>query len=133
YNLKDKICDINDKCTLGSKKEFYLKIKNKADQFNSSYTKHLLNLSFEFKPFYTVTYKNINNVHYPTSVLEGEDLNVKFDSENTIKEIKMGNNILSSNNYTFDGINLTVPNVNGDIVIDLPPTLISLLLKQYSP
>src|SRR5699024_1719542 len=72
-------------------------------------------------------------VHYPTSVLEGEDLNVKFDSETTINEIKMGNNILSSNNYTFDGINLTIPDVSGDIVIDLPPTLISLLLKQYSP
>ena len=133
YNLKDKICDNNDKCTLGAKKEFYLKIKNKADQFNSSYTTHLLNLSFEFKPFYTVTYKNINNVHYPTSVLEGEDLNVKFDSETTINEIKMGNNVLSSNKYTFDGINLTVPDVSGDIVITLPPTLISTLLEQYSP
>ncbi|HIS91169.1 MAG TPA: hypothetical protein IAC20_05915 [Candidatus Faecisoma merdavium] len=133
YNLKDKICDNNDKCTLGAKKEFYLKIKNKADQFNSSYTTHLLNLSFEFKPFYTVTYKNINNVHYPTSVLEGEDLNVKFDSETTINEIKMGNNVLSSNNYTFDGINLTIPDVSGDIVITLPPTLISTLLEQYSP
>ena len=133
YNLKDKICDTNDKCTLGAKKEFYIKIKNKADQFNSSYTTHLLNLSFEFKPFYSVTYKNVNNVNYPTSVLEGEDLNVTFDSETTIKEIKMGNNILSSNNYTFDGINLTVPNVNGDIIITLPPTLISSLLEQYSP
>ncbi len=131
YKLKDKLCDTNGNCTLGSKTEISLRISTAP--FVTGYNQYALKLDFEFKPFYSVTYKNVNNVNYPTSVLEGEDLNVTFDTETTIKEIKMGNNVLSSNKYTFDGINLTVPNVSGDIVITLPPTLISTLLEQYSP
>ena len=130
YKLKDKLCDTNGNCTLGSKTEILLKISTAP--FVTGYNQYALKLDFEFKPFYSVTYKNVNNVNYPTSVLEGEDLNVTFDSETTINEIKMGNNVLSSNNYTFDGINLTIPDVSGDIVITLPPTLISSLLEQYS-
>ena len=61
YNLKDKICDDNDKCSLGIKKEILLTIKYKDGGFDSSNTSYNLKLDFDFRPFHTITYSGYDD------------------------------------------------------------------------
>lgn len=82
YNLKDKICDDSNKCSLGIRKEFLLTIKYKDGGFDSTNTNYNLKLDFDFRPFYAITYSGYDDTtSYPKEVLEGDTLEVNFGSE----------------------------------------------------
>lgn len=56
YTLKTKMCNSSNVCTSGMEKEFYLTIKYKSGAFNSSKVDHIINLDFDFRPVYTITF-----------------------------------------------------------------------------
>ena len=112
YQLKEKICDISNVCKLGIKKEFYITIKYKENGYNTSITEYNINLDFTFKQVYNVTYEGITNNNYPSSILEGEILEVEF-TETIPKVVPYIND--TKVEYTYENNKLTVENVTGDI------------------
>ncbi len=117
YNLEEKFCDTN-KCNLGIKKEFLLKIKYK--EFNSEQTNYNLIIDFLFKPFHKVKYYNIlNSEIYPSEVIDSKDLVLDF-SNLSFKSYKiiMDNVLLKENtDYVINNNKLTIFQVVGDIEI----------------
>ncbi|MBQ9072132.1 MAG: BspA family leucine-rich repeat surface protein, partial [Bacilli bacterium] len=112
YQLKEKICDTSNVCKLGIKKEFYITIKYKENGYNTSITEYNINLDFTFKQVYNVTYEGITNNNYPSSILEGETLEVEF-TETIPKVVPYIND--TKVEYTYENNKLTVENVTGDI------------------
>ena len=115
YNLKDKICDDNDKCSLGIKKEILLTIKYKDGGFDSSNTSYNLKLDFDFRPFHTITYSGYDDTtSYPKEVLEGDTLEVNFGSEYA-KYTKVYVNNVQTIDYINDNGIIKLENVIGNV------------------
>lgn len=116
YNLKDKICNENNKCTNYAKKTFFLKIKSK--NYDANNTSHEMNLFFKFKPFYNVTYINLNNSNnYPFQVLGGDTLKISFN-ENNYKGIIVYRESKLTNNYQYKDQIIEIPDIESDIKIE---------------
>ena len=130
YTLKDKIC-VNNQCSLGITKEFYITIKYKDGGYNASNTTYPLSLDIDFRSFHTVTYEEFTSTSsYPKEVIDGGDLIVNFTQRVPDVEIKIGNVSLNSNSYTFDSEQryLYIPegNITDDVTITFiadPPTI----------
>ena len=130
YTLQDKIC-VNNQCSLGITKEFYITIKYKDGGYNASNTTYPLSLDIDFRSFHTVTYEGFTSTSsYPKEVIDGGDLIVNFTQRVPDVEIKIGNVSLSSNSYTFDSEQryLYIPegNITDDVTITFiadPPTI----------
>ena len=127
YTLQDKLCN-NNQCSLGIKKEFYITIKYKDGGYNASNTTYALNLDFDFRSFYTVTYEDFSStISYPKEIISGGDLALNFTELVPDIEVKVGNLILDQDSYTFDQYNLYVSNVTNNVVvkyISYPPTIV---------
>lgn len=63
YNIRDDICDSSGKCTLGAKKEFTITIKYTSNGYTSSQTKYDINIIFDFRPFYTLTWTKYDLIY----------------------------------------------------------------------
>lgn len=114
--VNEKICDEDNVCKLGIKKEYYITVKYKSGGYNSSKTTYDLNLTFDFLPAYDVKYTDIENNEYPDVVLEGKTLNVTF--VNDIPEyvnVLIGGN--QTDNYTYVNGTLSVFDINGNVEI----------------
>lgn len=82
YNLKDKICDNNNACSLGISKKILLTIKYKENGFDSNDTDYNIKLDFDFRPFHTVIYSGYDDISsYPKEILDGNSLEVDFNTE----------------------------------------------------
>lgn len=115
YTLGDKICDNTGKCNLGSRKEFFITIK--YSNYTSVYT-YDLNLEFTFKNIYTIEYRYIDNSsNYPSTILEGEYLNISFsgDIPRKIKYLVNGN---VSYNYLYNDGVFKTNSFDGNIIIE---------------
>ena len=127
YTLQDKLCN-NNQCSLGIKKEFYITIKYKDGGYNASNTTYALNLDFDFRSFYTVTYEDFSStISYPKEIISGGDLAINFTELVPDIEVKVGNLILDQDSYTFDQYNLYLSNVTNNVVvkyISYPPTIV---------
>ena len=76
YNLKDKICDGSNKCSLGINKTFSIKIYPTSE---TGLNQNKIKVDLTFLPFHTITYSNITSSNnYPTSIIENETLSVTF-------------------------------------------------------
>ncbi len=65
---------------------------------------------------YSIKYKGFSGAGYKTRIESGETFTQKIGNVN-IRSVKMGDKILSEEEYTYqDGV-ITIPNVNGDIII----------------
>ncbi|MBR6690952.1 MAG: hypothetical protein IKL65_06425 [Bacilli bacterium] len=73
YDLNEKICDSNDKCTLGVKKQFKIKIKYVSGGYNSSKTFYDIRLDFDFQQFYKITYTDIDIPNYVCTLVTDTD------------------------------------------------------------
>lgn len=113
YDLKNKICDDNNKCSLGINKDIYITIKYKNGGYNSSNTSYNFALNFDFKKIYNVSYINIRTNNYPMEVIEGEKLDIEFQTyiPTTLK-------ITGSDTYTYNKPNLSISNISDDVVIE---------------
>ncbi len=117
YTLQDKLCN-NNQCSLGIKKEFYITIKYKDGGYNASNTTYALNLDFDFRSFYTVTYADFpTDPGYPKQVISGGDLTINFIELIPNVEVKVGDLILDQDSYTFDQYSLYLSNVTDNILI----------------
>ncbi|MBQ9071978.1 MAG: hypothetical protein IJY25_02345, partial [Bacilli bacterium] len=132
YQLKEKICDTSNVCKLGIKKEFYITIKYKDNINNSSITEYNLNLDFNFKAAYNVTYTDITvEDTYPSIILETDTLEVDL-GENAPSSIKVLMSEAEITNYTYENGVLSIPNVSGNIEI-LKNSLAIYITNLYSP
>ena len=77
-------------------------------------TSNVLNsiLNFEFVRGYNITYKNITNNGYPTTIKEGEDLDIVFS-----EDLPDGILLTGSTSYRYQNYNLIVNDVVCDITI----------------
>jgi len=119
YNLKDKICNEDNICKLGIQKEIQVQIKYKEGYYDSSNTLYNVVANFNFEPFYSVTYTDIEGDGYPTEILGGDTLTVDF-GDNAPNNIKVKMNNVETTNYTYENGVLALPNVSGDVEIFKP-------------
>ena len=81
YIMREKICEIKsgvNQCSSGIKKDIYVTIKYKEGAYNSDSTEFSFILNFDFRPFYKVTYTNMQNHNYPEEIIEGGNIEVTF-------------------------------------------------------
>lgn len=115
YSLKDKLCDENNKCNLGSVATFYIKIK--YNNFDSTNTIYSMNLNFVFEQVFNITYEGITNNNYPTTIMLNEELNVTF-TEDIPKVIPYSNgNKLTNYSYSNTTKNLVINEITSDVNI----------------
>ena len=109
YTLKEKICNINDKCNKVASKVFYI-------IFYGTNIEVEMNLKFEFKIFHNLTYYYFKNTEYPKSILEGETLTIDMSLDDTQLVSIEGNDdaIMNFNQTTKE---LTINNVTSDLNI----------------
>lgn len=137
YILKDKICDINNNCSLGISKEIYITIKYK--NYDSNNKTFNLTLNFDFREVQSITYENIDGSLYQSEVLNGDKLELDF-GENivycTIKDSN-GNEIADDGTYyEFSSGKLTIYSVTDNLTISVSetapaPTLLSTIRDLY--
>ena len=109
YSLKDKICDASGKCTNHAVKEFYIKITGNQGT-------HDINLFFDFKPFYNITYTNIVNNNYPREILADENLVVDIGINNANGVLVYFDGISDEKYIYKDGI-LRIASVKNNIEV----------------
>ncbi len=127
YTLKDKICDENNICKLGIQKEIQVQIKYKEGYYDSNNTQYNIVANFNFQPFYTVTYTDIEGSGYPTEILGGDTLSIDF-GDSAPENIKVKMSSVETTNYTYENGVLTLPNIGGNITIEkIIPKLCTLL------
>ena len=115
YNLKDKICDDNNQCSLGIKKEILLTIKYKEGGFDSNNTSYNLKLDFDFKRFYEVSYNGYDDTTtYPKEVLGGDNLEVQLGTE-YVKYTRVFIGGIETNDFTKENGTIGLENVMNDV------------------
>ena len=119
YSLKDKICNENNECKLGIQKEIQVQIKYKEGYYDSSNTQYNVVGNFNFQPYYTVSYEDIEGEGYPKEVIGGDTLILNF-GDNAPNNIKVKMNNVEITNYTYECGVLTIPNVSGNVKIFTP-------------
>ena len=124
YELKDKLCDNDNNCNLGSKKIMNLKIYPTGDA--GLYSN--ISVNFDFREMHTITYEGITNNSYPTEIISGSNLNVDFtgDIPENLIIYKDGTDVDSSK-YTYSNNTLTFNNVSGDLVIKSAKNLFNII------
>lgn len=116
YSLRQKVCNTEKKCTLGITKDFYITIGYKNyDETNVDYD---VNLEFDFRQFYNISYYNFLPNNYPKQVIEGDTLELELDNDYTKLLIYMNNILLKENvDFILNEHVLTIYNVSGNIDI----------------
>ena len=118
YDLKTKLCDEGIECKLGFKKTLQFKLSNKEWYYDCSNTNFDFKVDFDFKRIYNISYVNINSKDSVSEIINGDTLNVNIENkENAILRVNMNNRILSSNEFSYNGNTLIIPNVSGDLKI----------------
>ena len=73
-------------------------------------------ISFKFKRQFEITYENITNNNYPTTIKEGDTLQVNFtDPIPSSLTIKVDD--IEISDFLYENNILTIPNVTGNIII----------------
>ena len=114
YTMKDKLCDDNDntKCTLNSVSTLFITIGYADGGYDSSSTNYQMNLNFDFKRIFSITYKNIVNNGYPSKIMESESLDITFTDD-----IPGSVNVTGVSDFNFASPKLTITNPTNDVVI----------------
>ena len=119
YDLKTKLCDEGIECKLGSKKTLQFKLSNKEGYYDCSNTNFDFKVDFDFQRIYNISYVNINSKDSVSEIINGDTLNVNIENkENAILRVNMNSKILSSNEFSYNGNTLIIPNVSGNLKIN---------------
>ena len=121
YDYKEKICDDNDstQCTLGATKTIYMTVNYAPNGYDSSTSQDDKNftLTLDIESYSSITYIDIVGT-YQDEIINGDTLEVDFDANApNYVSITMDSNALTSSDYTYAGGVLTIPDVDGDIVV----------------
>ncbi|MBR3660547.1 MAG: InlB B-repeat-containing protein [Bacilli bacterium] len=87
YIMKDRLCDNTDSslCKLGAVKSIYLKIEYDENGYDSQHTNYPINLNFDFKRVYTITYNGFLNTNsLPGYIMEDETKTITFNNTSFI-------------------------------------------------
>ena len=110
YTLKDKLCDssIQNKCTLGSVTSMQIEISYVQNGYNSGNTNYQIELNFDFKEAYDITYIGFNNTSsLPSAILEDDTRTITFNNTTAIPYDVAVTNVTSS--YTSPNLTITNP------------------------
>lgn len=116
YTMKDMLCDSTDSslCKLGSKSYVNITILYNDNSYDSSNTDFSVNLNFDFKRFYTISYINIDDTNLPTKVMEDDDLEFYLNSPFPSR-VHFNGNVGASYNSSNGKISLV--DVSDDVTI----------------
>lgn len=117
YNLKDKICNINEKCTNYATKVFYIKIIGNEKEI--SFT-----LDFTFKVLHKITYVNFNN-EYISSIADNDSLEIDL-SKDSPKYVYITSE--KKVDYTYENNKLKLNNITSPLQIEA----IDEFMQQFS-
>ena len=117
YDLKSKLCDENNQCTLGIEKKLKVKVSYQDGGYHASNTSYDIRLDFLFGRIYSISYYDIDSTNLPNEIIEGEELNITIPSRvDYFLNVFMGNKRLSSeSDYQYENDILILPNINGNI------------------
>ena len=113
YNLEDPLCDDNDssQCKLGVEKTLHITISYKENGFDENNITYPLDLSFDFKRIYTITYNGFTSTTgLPTVILEDDAKSITFNNTTGIPS-----NVLvagATGNYISPTLTITDPTEN---------------------
>lgn len=113
YNLHDKICDDTGKCNNFAKKTLELTLTTTSSYSGS------LQLNFDFRTFHKVTYTGLENMGYPTEVIDGGTFKITF--KEALKRVVLIYNNREMLNYPTVSIGhiITLSNITKDIEIKI--------------
>ena len=117
YNLKDKICDDNNKCILGIEKKLQVKVAYKEGSYSSSNTSFNIRVDFIFGRIYNINYNDIDSTNLPSEIIEGDKLVVNIPPKTgyDLKVFMNGKRLTLDSDYQYENDTLTIFNVDGDI------------------
>ena len=113
YNLEDPLCDDNDssQCKLGVEKTLHITISYKENGFDENNITYPLDLSFDFKRIYTITYNGFTSTTgLPTVILEDDAKSITFNNTTGIPS-----NVLvagATGNYIYPTLTISNPSEN---------------------
>lgn len=111
YNLKDKICNEDNKCNSGIKKYVYITFKYK--NFNPEKISYDIRLDFDFRQFYSISYEDID-ISEPNEILGGDNLILDLTGKN-VGSVGVEIDGLDAVEYTYENNILTMGNVPGNL------------------
>ena len=116
YNVKDILCDDTDstKCKLGSETTLHITIGYANNGYNSNNVNYNIQMDFDFKEVYSITYNGFANVtDLPKTILNGETKTITFNSTTGIPFD------VATNNATGNYVNpaLTLSNAQDNVTI----------------
>lgn len=117
YDLKSKLCDENNQCTLGMEKKLKVKVSYQDDGYHASNTSYDIRLDFLFGRIYSISYYDIDSANLPSEIIEGDELKLTIPSRiDYFLNVFMDSRRLSSeSDYQYENDILILPNVNGNI------------------
>ena len=86
-NLKEELCDDNNSslCKLGSVTTFDITIGYKSNGYNGTNLSHLIELDFDFRRIFDITYNGFTNVSgLPTQMIYGDTKTITFNNTTSI-------------------------------------------------
>ena len=113
YNLEDPLCDDNDssQCKLGVEKTLHITISYKENGFDENNITYPLDLTFDFKRIYTITYNGFTSTTgLPTVILEDDAKTITFNNTTGIPS-----NVLvagATGNYISPTLTISDPSEN---------------------
>ncbi len=115
--LKESLCDDNDQeqCSSGSITTFEITIGYKENGYNSSNINHTVQLSFDFRRMFSITYEDFtgdtNNL--PNKIIDGDNISITFDSTSGIPT----STIVTGGIGNYSNPNLIITDILDDIII----------------
>jgi len=109
YELKQKICNSNNECSLGIKKEIFITIKYKSTATVTDKV-YDLNVIFDFRRYYSVSYSDIellSSICEPATVTTGNSAKGAYDVGDEYLC-----NVAAGKNYRFFVVSEDANNVN---------------------
>ena len=121
-NLKETLCDddISTKCKLSAKTSFNIEIGYKNNGYNANQTTHFIELDFDFRRTYPITYSGFsgNTSALPKDMIDGETKTIQFNNTSGIpSEVTVTG---ATGNYSSPNLqlsNVTIVNPNDSIVV----------------
>ena len=114
YDLKEPLCDdeSQSQCMLGTTTTLHLKIEYDENGYDENNTDYTLNLNFNFKRVFSITYRNITDYNYPKTIMEDETLNLSFTDD-----IPNGVNVTGVTSFSYSSPTITFSNPIDDVII----------------
>ena len=116
-NLKEALCDdsVSNKCKLGSITTFDITIGYKNNGYNANNTTHLIELDFDFRRVFDITYNGFVDVsELPNQMIYGDTKTITFTNTSSIP----ANVIVTGASGSYSSPTLTLTNITIQNIVD---------------